>query len=94
MPSSYPGRGAPSTLALASGPQWAETSFPAVRAAPLLDAGWPAASQDFPGPPVTASWEGPPVRLRRGARLPRALASWLRLSACTSLNGDLTPVDF
>ena len=60
---------------------------------PFLDAGWPAASQDFPGPPVTAPWEGPPVRLGRGARLPRALASWLRLSACTSLSGDLTPVD-
>lgn len=93
IPSSCLGRGAPSMLALASGPQWAET-FPGVRAAPLLDAGWPAASQDFPGPPVTGSWEGLPVRFGCGARLPRALASWLRLSVCTSLSGDLTPADF
>lgn len=92
MPSSCPGRGAPSTLALVSGPQWAET-FPGVRAAPLLDAGWPAVSQDFPGPPVTASWEG--HTLGHGAISPGPWPpSWLRLSACTSLSGDLTPVDF
>lgn len=92
MPSSCPGRGAPSTLALASGPQWAET-FPGVRVAPLLDAGWPAVSQDFPGPPVTASWEG--HTLGHGAVSPGPWPpSWLRLSACTSLSGDLTPVDF
>ena len=36
MPSSCPGRGAPSTLALASGPQWAETSFPGRRVARSL----------------------------------------------------------
>ena len=93
-PSSCSGRGPPSTLTPASDPQRGGDLLSWSQSGSTRGRGVPRGLQDSPGPRPPASREGPPVRLGCSARLPRALASWLGLSACLSLNGDVTPVGF